>query len=116
LQITADGQKAGGCVDLPIGNGAVDDKILLGPDAGDAVPEQRIEVDVAVDHGVLRVMPDDAAVAVIFMEGEMALQLQTCGDLRNCQFLEWRVRHDYPLVMKDLRGVGEGFARLGSIC
>ena len=45
-------------------NVAVDDEVLLGPDTGNAIPEQCIEVEVAVDHGVFRVMPDDAAVAV----------------------------------------------------
>ena len=67
-EVAADREEAGRCVDLPIEDAAADDQISLGPDPCDAIPEQRIKIDVAVDRGVRGVVADGTTVTVIFVK------------------------------------------------
>lgn len=67
-EVAPDGQEAGRRIDLPIENGAVDPKILFGPDSREAVPEQGVEVDIAVDLRILGIMANVAVVPLIVVE------------------------------------------------
>src|SRR5262249_14565998 len=107
-------KEAGGRIDLPIDDVAARDQIPLGPDSRNAVPEQRVEIEVALDHGVFHVVADDAAVPVVVVKREVALQLQAPGDFSDGQFFEWRIRHSYLVCGWWSRGIGGRFARGGS--
>jgi hypothetical protein len=88
-EVAPDGEKAGLRVDLPVEDGAVDDKVVLNPVSCDTILAQLVEIDIALDPGIAGVVAHmgglAASRAVII---KMAVKLQALGDIGDRELFE----------------------------